>query len=133
MDHAAHSHTGSPRGPHEGHDKHAGHSPEMFKNRFWLSLALTLPILYFDPHIQMGLGYEALRFPGVGWAQPVLASALFFYGGWPFLVGAVGELRARQPGMMSLITLAITVAFRTAWRRPSGSLRGCRSTGSWRR
>jgi P-type Cu2+ transporter len=111
MDHAAHAHSESPNTAHAGHDKHAGHSPEMFKNRFWLSLALTLPILYFDPHIQLWLGYEALRFPGVGWVQPVLASVLFFYGGWPFLVGAVGEGRARQPGMMSLIALAITVAF----------------------
>ncbi len=108
MDHTAHH---SAHGSHEGHDEHKGHSPEMFRNRFWLSLVLTLLVLYFDLHIQMWLGYRALRFPGVGWVQPVLATTLFVYGGWPFLQGSVGELRARQPGMMALVALAITVAF----------------------
>lgn len=96
---------------HAGHDKHAGHSPETFRNRFWLSLVFTLPILYFDMHVQMWLGYSAVVFSGVSWVQPVLAVILFFYGGWPFLTGAVHELGARQPGMMALIALAISVAF----------------------
>ena len=98
-------------GAHGGHDKHAGHSPEMFRDRFWLSLVLTVPILYFDPHFQEWFNYSAVQFPGVSWVQPVLAAVLFFYGGWPFLQGARHELRARQPGMMALIALAISVAF----------------------
>jgi len=107
MGHDAHGgHAG-----HEGHDKHAGHSPEMFRNRFWFSLVLTVPILYFDMHFQEWFNYSAIQFPGVSWVQPVLGAVLFFYGGWPFLQGAGHELRARQPGMMALISLAISVAF----------------------
>ena len=101
----------SAHGEHGGHDKHEGHSPEMFRDRFWLSLVLTIPILYFDMHFQDWFGYTAAQFPGVNWVQPVLAAILFFYGGWPFLEGAGRELRARQPGMMALIALAISVAF----------------------
>lgn len=108
--HGAHHAHGGHKG-HEGHDKHAGHSAHMFRNRFWLSLALTLPILYFDMHFQEWFGYTAVQFPGVGWVQPVLSVILYFYGGWPFLEGALRELRARQPGMMTLIALAISVAF----------------------
>ena len=98
-------------GEHGGHDKHAGHSPEMFRDRFWLSLVLTVPILYFDMHFQEWFNYSAIQFPGVSWVQPLLAAVLFFYGGWPFLEGARHELKARQPGMMALIALAISVAF----------------------
>ncbi|CAN5608667.1 heavy metal translocating P-type ATPase [soil metagenome] len=96
---------------HADHDKHAGHSPEMFRNRFWLSFVLTIPILYFDAHFQEWFGYQAVQFPGVAWLQPVLSIILYFYGGWPFVEGAWRELRARQPGMMTLIALAISVAF----------------------
>ncbi len=111
VEHARPLETAHDHGGHEGHDKHAGHSPEMFRNRFWLSLALTLPILYFDMHFQEWFNYSAVQFPGVGWVQPILGAALFFYGGWPFLQGAGHELKARQPGMMALIALAISVAF----------------------
>lgn len=111
VEHARPLETAHDHGGHEGHDKHAGHSPEMFRNRFWLSLALALPILYFDMHFQEWFNYTALQFPGVGWVQPILGAALFFYGGWPFLQGARHELKARQPGMMALIALAISVAF----------------------
>jgi Cu2+-exporting ATPase len=104
MQHSAHHHA------HQ-HDKHAGRSPEMFRHRFWLALVLTIPILYFDSHLQGWFGYGALTFPGVGWLQPILSIILYGYGGWPFLVGAVRELRERQPGMMTLIALAISVAF----------------------
>ena len=96
---------------HEGHDKHAGHSPEMFKNRFWLSLALSLPVIYYAAFFQGVFGYQALQFPGSAWVSPVLGTVLYFYGGWTFLQGAAYELRARQPGMMTLVALAITVAF----------------------
>jgi Cu2+-exporting ATPase len=94
-----------------GHDKHAGHTPGMFRDRFWLSLLLTLPILYFDAHFQAWFGYQAVQFPGVVWVQPLLSAVLYLYGGVVFVRGAVGELRARQPGMMTLIGLAISVAF----------------------
>ncbi|MDQ3396566.1 MAG: heavy metal translocating P-type ATPase, partial [Deinococcota bacterium] len=96
---------------HKGHDKHAGHSPEMFRNRFWLSLVLTVPILYFDMHFQEWFGYQAVQFPGAPWVQAILSVILYLYGGGVFIQGAWHELRARQPGMMSLIALAITVAF----------------------
>jgi P-type Cu2+ transporter len=94
-----------------GHDKHAGHTPQMFRDRFWLSLLLTLPILYFDGHFQAWFGYRAVQFPGVGWVQPLLSVALYLYGGGVFVQGAIRELKIRQPGMMTLIGLAISVAF----------------------
>jgi Cu2+-exporting ATPase len=111
--HVSHGgHAGHPsHGDHAGHDKHAGHSPEMFRGRFWLSLLLSLPILFFDPHLQEWFGYRAPAFPGSSLVQPLLAIVLFLYGGGVFVVGAVRELRVRQPGMMTLIGLAITVAF----------------------
>ncbi len=94
-----------------GHDKHAGHSVAMFRDRFWLSLFLTLPIVYFSEMIQEWFGYTAFSFPGSQWVAPVLGTVVFLYGGSPFLKGAVGEIRSRQPGMMLLIAMAITVAF----------------------
>jgi Cu2+-exporting ATPase len=96
---------------HAGHDKHAGHSPEMFRDRLLVSLLLTVPILYFSPQIQEWFGYEAVSFPGSEWVTTVLATLLFFYGGGPFLKGAAAEMRVRRPGMMTLITIAITVAY----------------------
>jgi len=83
-----------------------------FRRRFCVSLVLTVPVLALAPHIQgwLGLGH-ALTFPGVTWVQLALASAIFFHGGWPFLTGLVSELAARRPGMMTLIGLAITVAY----------------------
>ena len=83
----------------------------MFRDRFFVSLILTLPILYFSPQLQEWLGFEALRFPGSTWVTPVLAVAVYLYGGWVFVQGAGRELRARVPGMMTLVALAITVAF----------------------
>jgi Cu2+-exporting ATPase len=93
------------------HDKHAGHSPDMFRNRFWLSVLLTLPILYFDRHFQVWFGYQAVAFRGAVWVQPLLSMALYLYGGGVFVQGAIRELNIRQPGMMTLIGLAISVAF----------------------
>src|SRR5437899_7399265 len=94
-----------------GHNKHAGHSPERFRNRFFVSLVLTLPILYYEHLFQQWFGYRAVQFPGSAWITPVLAVVIFFYGGWPFVQGARQELAARQPGMMTLVALAISVAF----------------------
>lgn len=98
-------------GPHAAHDRHAGHTPELFRNRFLITLPLTLPILYFSPELQRWLGFQAVRFPGSDWVPPVLAVLIYLVGGWPFVEGARRELLARAPGMMTLVALAVTVAF----------------------
>jgi Cu2+-exporting ATPase len=105
------------------HDKHEGHSPEMFRDRFWLSLILTIPVVFWSAHVQTLLGYAAPEFPGSSWIPPVLATVLFLYGGTVFLQGAWRELRARLPGMMTLIALAITVALLFSWVVQLGLLR----------
>ena len=97
------------------HDDHEGHSPGMFRDRFWVSFALTLPVVFWSGHIQELLGYEAPEFPGSRWIPPVLGTVVFFYGGLVFLKGAWGELKDRLPGMMTLISLAIMVAFVFSW------------------
>ncbi len=95
---------------HRDHDKHAGHSPNMFKQKFWLSLLLTIPTLLFSHTVQTWLGFE-LMFAGSEYIPAIFGVAIFFYGGLVFLKSARGELAARQPGMMTLISMAITVAF----------------------
>jgi Cu2+-exporting ATPase len=97
------------------HGQHAGHSTAMFKNKFWLSLLLSVPVVYFSPMFAHLLGYHIPDFPGSVWIPPVLGSVIFFYGGMPFLKGGWTELRGRQPGMMLLIAMAITVAFAASW------------------
>jgi Cu2+-exporting ATPase len=96
---------------HAGHDKHAGHSVAMFRSKFWLTLLLALPTLVWSRMIQQWFGYTAPRFAGSIYIPAVFGTAVYFYGGWPFLQGGYRELRDRLPGMMSLISLAITVAF----------------------
>ncbi|HUF26992.1 MAG TPA: heavy metal translocating P-type ATPase [Gemmatimonadaceae bacterium] len=98
-------------GEHAEHDKHAGHSVAMFRDKFWLSLALTIPTLVWGHMLQRALGYTAPHFTGSTYIPAVFGTAVFVYGGLPFLQGAVRELRDRLPGMMTLIGLAITVAF----------------------
>src|SRR5215216_3945089 len=93
-----------------GHDKHASHDPETFRRRFWLSLVLTVPLVLTSDMVMDWFGYD-LSLPAMDWYGPVLGSVVFWWGGWPFLVGGVRELRDRQPGMMLLISLAITVAY----------------------
>ena len=100
-----------------GHDEHAGHGSggheghaEMFRLLFWRNLALAMPVLVFSEQIQEWLNYE-LSFAGSQWIAPVLGTVIYVYGGRPFLTGGVDEARTRQPGMMLLISLAITVAF----------------------
>ncbi|MEB2781111.1 copper-translocating P-type ATPase [Algoriphagus sp. C2-6-M1] len=97
---------------HTGHDHHDHHAMmiEDFKKRFWISLIITIPIVVLAPMIQELLGYE-LRFNGDRYAQFVLSSIIFFYGGWPFLKGMVDEVKKKAPGMMTLIALAISVAY----------------------
>ncbi|MFO7609889.1 MAG: HAD-IC family P-type ATPase, partial [Candidatus Krumholzibacteriia bacterium] len=87
----------------------------MFKDKFLLTLAMTLPVVFWSEHIQDLLGYSAPTFPGSVWIAPVLGTAVFLYGGLVFLQGAWRELRARLPGMMTLISLAIAVAFAFSW------------------
>lgn len=96
---------------HDGHDKHEGHSPDMFKKKFWLSLLLTIPVVLYSHTIMDLFGYTMPVFSGSEWLPAVLGVAVFFYGGLVFLKGAKHELAARQPGMMTLISMAITVAF----------------------
>jgi len=112
--------TGHHRQEHQGHNRHKGgghadhhaHMAADFLKRFWISLALTIPILVLSPMIQafLGLG-DMLRFAGDTYISFVLSSIVFFYGGWPFLKGLYDELKKRQPGMMTLIGIAITVAY----------------------
>jgi Cu2+-exporting ATPase len=83
----------------------------MFRNKFWLTLLLTIPTLIWSGMIQQWFGYTAPRFPGSAYIAAVFGTAVYFYGGWPFLQGGYRELRDRLPGMMTLILLAITVAF----------------------
>jgi Cu2+-exporting ATPase len=103
-------HVGQDTG-HAGHDKHAGHSVAMFRDKFWISLALTLPTLMWGHMLPRALGYTPPNVPAHQWIAPVFGTAVFLYGGLVFLQGAWRELRARLPGMMTLIGLAITVAF----------------------
>jgi Cu2+-exporting ATPase len=106
--HAGHGqHTAPGTGPHAGHG-HVDHAAQ-FRDRFWLSLLLAVPVVVFSSMFADLLGYD--RPAGTAWISPVLGTVVFFYGGWPFLTGAIAEIKARQPGMMLLVALAITVAF----------------------
>lgn len=94
---------------HAAHTDHTGHET-MFRNRFWVCLLLSIPVLLYSPMLQMWFGFTMPTFPGSRWIEPIFALIVFFYGGVPFLQMAVPEVRTRQPGMMTLISLAITVA-----------------------
>ena len=107
----AHPRGHSGHGDHGGHDKHAGHSVAMFRDKFWISLALTVPTLIWGHMLPRVLHYTPPAVPGYRWIAPVFGTAVFLYGGLVFLQGAVRELLDRLPGMMTLIALAITVAF----------------------
>ena len=98
-----------------GHGEHAGHSTAMFRERFWWSLILSIPVVIFSPMVAHLLGYPLPEFPGSTWIPPVLDTIIFVYGGTPFLKGGWKELKSRQPGMMLLIAMAITVAFVASW------------------
>ncbi|NKG21794.1 MULTISPECIES: copper-translocating P-type ATPase [Paeniglutamicibacter] len=117
MDHSTMGHGGMDHDDHAVHTQgqHAGHSTAMFKNRFWLTLTLSIPVVYFSPMVGHLLGYVAPEFPGSRWIAPILGTVIFFYGGQPFLRGGWQEIKARQPGMMLLISMAITVAFIASW------------------
>ncbi|HKE83325.1 MAG TPA: heavy metal translocating P-type ATPase, partial [Vicinamibacterales bacterium] len=114
-DHAgAHPHAASPvTSAHleGGHDRHAGHSVEMFRDRFWITLALTIPTLVWSHMIQQWFRFTVPPFPGSVYIPAIFGTAVYVYGGSVFLAGAVRELRDRLPGMMTLISLGISVAF----------------------
>jgi Cu2+-exporting ATPase len=97
-------HMAGQRVDHTGHEK-------KFRNRFWICLALSIPVLIYSPTLQQWLGFTPPTFTGSEWITPVLSVVVFAYGGVPFLQMAVPEIRRRKPGMMTLISLAITVAF----------------------
>jgi P-type Cu2+ transporter len=96
---------------HAGHDKHAGHSVEMFRRKFWGTLALTIPTLLWAPMLQTWLHFGAPSFPGSKYVPALFGTLVFAYGGLVFIEGARRELADRRPGMMTLISLAITVSF----------------------
>jgi P-type Cu2+ transporter len=102
----------TPHGEHAGHDMHAGHSVEVFRRKFWGTLLLSIPTLVWAPMTQRWFGYQAPGGPAAArWIPAIFGTLVFAYGGWVFIRGAMGELADRQPGMMTLIALAISVAF----------------------
>ncbi len=107
-------------GAHAAHDKHAGHDPEAFRRQFWVVLALTIPVVIWSTEVEHWLGYMAPVFPGSEWIPAVLGTVVFAYGGKVFLAGARAELQNRQPGMMTLISMAIVVAFIASWAATLG-------------
>src|SRR5260221_7199726 len=120
MTHEAHGQAADPHagmkmsGAHGSHDRHAGHSVAMFRDKFWLSFALTIPVVIWSADVQHWLGYTAPSFPGSKSIPAILGTVVFVYGGLVFIRGAWGELADRKPGMMTLISLAIIVAFGTS-------------------
>jgi len=123
MDHSTHHDHGLASDPHadhkmaamhRSHDRHAGHSVVMFRDKFWLSLALTVPVVFWSADVQHWLGYTAPSFPGSTLIPAILGSTVFAYGGLVLIRGAQSELADRKPGMMTLISLAIIVAFGTS-------------------
>ena len=117
---AAHDHgmtmAAADSGHAAGHDRHAGHSVAMFRDKFWLSLALTIPVVLWSARHPGVVRLHGPGVPGLGaTCRAILGTIVFLYGGLVFLRGAQGELRDRQPGMMTLISLAIIVAFVTSW------------------
>ncbi|HWD46454.1 MAG TPA: heavy metal translocating P-type ATPase, partial [Actinomycetota bacterium] len=110
VEHAGHEQPQPGHGQHPGHGGHGDHAAR-FRDRFWWSLALSVPVVAYSEMVQEWLGFTPPQFPGSQWVAPVLGTVVFVYGGWPFLEGGLAELRSRQPGMMLLISLAILVAF----------------------
>lgn len=103
-------HENMEHGEHAAHTDHTGHEAT-FRRLFWVSLLLSIPVLLYSPMIQELLGFTLPAFPGSQWIEPIFGTIIFAYGGIPFLQMAIPELKNRQPGMMTLISLAISVAF----------------------
>jgi len=115
--------TAAPESEHQ-HGGHAGHGDHVakFRRLFWIMMIVAVPVVVFSPMFAMLLGYSLPDTALVTWVSPVLGTAMYVWGGSPFLTGAVSELRSRQPGMMLLIALAITVAFIASWGASLGIL-----------
>lgn len=99
---------------HDGHNyygKHTGHSTVAFRTKFWVSLILSVPVVAYSDIVRELFRFKAPIFPGSSYVPPVLASIIFFYGGWVFIASSIRELKAKLPGMMTLIALAISVAY----------------------
>ena len=112
MDHSQHAYA--------GHEAHGGHDPDVFRRQFWIVLVLTVPVVIWSAEVQQWLHYTAPTFPGSNLLPAVLGTIVFAYGGRVFLVGARSELAARLPEMMTLISLAIIVAFVASWAATIG-------------
>ncbi|ELI4027894.1 cadmium-translocating P-type ATPase [Staphylococcus pseudintermedius] len=113
QEHHHHQHVNESHHPHSHHmhhDDHAHHHHENFKMKFFVSLIFAIPIIIFSPMMGVQLPFQ-FTFPGSDWMVLILATILFIYGGQPFLVGAKGEIASKKPGMMTLVTLGISVAY----------------------
>jgi P-type Cu2+ transporter len=119
---AHHDHAG--HGGHGAHDGHAGHGDHvaMFRRLFWAMTVLAVPVVIASPMFADLVGYSLPSWGIVDWISPILGTVMFVWGGRPFLTGAVSELRSRAPGMMTLIALAISVAFVASWGASLGVL-----------
>ena len=122
MDHGARDHGSMNHGSmnHAGHGDHVG----QFRRLFWTMLVIAVPVVGFSHMFSMLAGYALPDFVGVRWISPVLGTVMYVWGGRPFRTGAVSELKARKPGMMLLIALAITVAFLASWGASLGLIDG---------
>ncbi|WP_418288070.1 heavy metal translocating P-type ATPase [Mycetocola zhujimingii] len=122
MDHSAMGHSG--HSGHSGHAGHAGHGDHVgqFRRLFWVMLVIAIPVVAFSSMFASIIGYSLPDIPWISWISPVLGTVMFVWGGRPFLTGAVAEIKARQPGMMLLIGLAISVAFAASWGASLGIL-----------
>jgi Cu2+-exporting ATPase len=122
--HAEHAgrHDHGDHGGHGGHAAHGGDHVAMFRRLFWLMLVLAVPVVATSDIFAMVVGYTVPDLAWVAWVSPVLGTVMYLWGGWPFLTGAVSEIRSRRPGMMLLIGLAITVAFVASWGATLGVL-----------
>jgi Cu2+-exporting ATPase len=96
---------------HSEHDKHEGHSVAMFRDKFWLSLVLTIPVIIYSATVQKWLGFTPPSFTGSDYIPFIFSTVIFFYGGMVFIKGAISEIKAKLPGMMTLISLAIVTAY----------------------
>ena len=117
-EHAGHAGHGEDGGHgHGGHAGHAGHGDHVaqFRRLFWIMLVLAIPVVGFNETFAHLIGYQLPDAEWVRWVSPLLGTVIYFWGGRPFLTGAVSEIRSRKPGMMLLIALAITVAFVSSW------------------
>lgn len=115
-----HSHH-TEHGEHGGHHDHGDHVSQ-FRRLFWVMLVLAVPVVALNPMFAHLVGYEAPTDTWLTWISPLGGTVMYLWGGWPFLAGAVDELKARKPGMMLLISLAITVAFLASWGSTIGVL-----------